>query len=338
MNRLLYIYVMLTAGLICSCSKEDAPSPNNDTIVLIPSVDKDVKTRASLYEVDNDLRTDRFHVFSYNAGTSDLYFDSYMKYSDEDMEDVTKHQWRFHGDEGYKSYFWPLAASLDFFAYTPVGNGYVTIDYTLNPPAFTVDMPLANTGTGVNQENIKEVMYAYTPGRKSSHGEVPVAFKHPFAAVVFKVGQSHRDLTVKNITIKDIHHVGRCAFDRDDPGNAEWTFGAGSVGDMELNVDKIIPGMVNFGGELCGPYLVLPQENAGSAKTFTVECYWKGYDPMSDDVVADTKILSGTITNDWEASNVYTYTLDLGNSREEILFKVQITPWDYVFDHEFEIK
>lgn len=333
------IFVLWAVVMLCGCSKENTPE-KGDAIALQPTLEGSVKTRASLCDDEIGLRDYRCHIYSYLSGSPTIYFDSDLQYSDENQYDASTHKWSFHGDGGYKSYYWPLATSLDFFAIAPlphpapppVYSSYVTVDQTSNPPTFAAQMPLNATGEGDNQENITEVMCAYTPGRTSSQGAVPLEFKHPFAAIVFKVGQSHRDLTVNNIVIKDINYTGTCAID--NSGNMSWNLGA-DRGDLEFNIAKIIPGQVNFGAELCNPYLVLPQTNAGddNKKTFTVECHWKGYDTADN-----TKTLTGTISNNWEASKVYIYTLDLGNSREEILFKVTVAPWEYIYDHEFEIE
>jgi hypothetical protein len=181
---------------------------------------------------------------------------------------------------------------------------------------------------------MKEFMYAYTPDRTAPQGTVPLAFQHPFAGVIFEVKQSQRNLTVNTITISGINYKGTFTPAGDDSG---WNNTA-DKSDLVLTVGKIIPGDVNFGGELCGPYIVLPQANSGDPKELGIECHWKGYDTTSDDLAKDTKVLKGKITNDWEPGHIYTYTLDLGNSREEILFQVKVTPWKYVYDHEFEIE
>ena len=339
MMRKVHIYAALAMMLLCGCSKEN---PVKDTsfedsdraITIIPVMDSGkAATRASLYDNENDMRTDLFHTYAYRAGTSSLYFGSDVKYSTEDV-DVSKHKWLFYGDVGYRSFYWPIEGSLDFFAYAPSGNGYVEVNSAVNPPKFTAGMPLSNTGEGVNQENMKEFLYAYTPGRDKTGGAVPLAFHHPFAGIVFKVSQSQRDLTVKSITIDGIKYQGTCSIDS-ETGVATWVPTEAS-GKLNLTVGKIIPGTVNFGGELCGPYLVLPQKNE-EGKELSIECHWKGYSD-SEDEAADTKILKGKITNEWKASQIYTYSLDLGNSREEILFSVSVTPWKYVYEHDFEIE
>lgn len=337
MKRLLWTFAAFAVGLLCGCSKENPSVEDNGMITLAPVMDKDSGlTRASLYENENDLRADLFHTHAFFSGSTTTYFDSNLKYSTEDV-DATKHQWLFYDNNSYRNFYWPLKDNLDFFAYAPASVDYVTVDYATNPPVFTVTMPLTNTGTDKwQQESMKEFMYAYTPDRGKAGGEVPLEFKHPFAAIIFKVKQSQRGLTVNNISINGIQASGKGSFTKENPDVVSWT--SGSTGNMVLTIGKKIPDQVNFGGELCGPYLILPQKNDGAGKEFKIECHWKGYDADSDEISADTKTLTGTITNDWEASQVYVYTLDLGNSREEILFEVAVTDWKYVYEHTFEIE
>ena len=339
-----HICAALVAMLLCGCSKEgpfkDSSSQNDSAIDIMPVMDGGkAATRASLYDDEDDLREDLFHTYSYLSATptrpTALFFSSDARYSDEDI-DQSKHRWLFWGESGYQSFYWPLEGTLDFFAYAPSDNGYVQINSSVNPPTFTATMPMTNTEGTVHQENMKEFLYAYTPARDKTGGAVPLAFRHPFSGIVFKVKQSQRDLTVKSITIDGVRYVGTASVDP-ETGVATWTLDETKSAKLDLTVNKIIPGTVNFGGELCGPYLVLPQDNT-EGKELCIECHWKGYDPESDDEEDDTKVLKGKITNEWKASQIYTYNLDLGNSREEIMFSVEVTPWKYVYDHVFEIE
>ena len=341
--RQMHIYAALVMMLLCGCSKEipveDISYEESDcAIKVVPVMDSEkAATRASLYNNESDLRGDYLYTYAYREGTSLLYFGSGVKFSTEDV-DISNHRWLFYGDGGYKKFYWPLEGALDFFAYAPSNNGYVQVNPAANPPQFTADMPLTNTGETVHQENMKEFLYSYAPDRDKTGGTVPLAFRHPFAGIVFKGSQSHRDLTVKSITIDGIKYKGTCSLDS-ETGATNWSL-TESAGKLDLNIGKIIPGDVNFYSELCGPYLVLPQSNDGTEenKILSVTCHWKGYNPNSDAESDDTKTLTGKISNDWEAGKIYTYTLDLGNSREEILFKVSVAPWKYVYNHEFEIE
>ena len=336
MRRLLWIFAAVAAGLLCGCSKEGPTSGNDGAIVLAPVMDEsEIPTRALLYDDEEALRADRFHTYAYISSTATRYFDSDVKYFTNDV-DQSKHRWLFADGDKDVNYFWPIDTSLDFFACAPSSCGYVEVNAQSNPPTFTATMPRTNTDSNPNQEDMKEFMYAHTPAWKKSNGEVPLQFKHPFAAIKFKVSQSHRDLTVRTITINGIEYTGTF-----DVLNSTWSFGEN--GNTVLTVNKIIPGQVNFGGELCGPYLMLPQVNSGDSNKKTVEIvfHWNG-NPDTNWTTVDepNKIykIEGSIKNDWEASKVYTYTVDLGNSREEILFEVSVADWDHIYDHEFDIE
>ena len=337
---------------MCSCSKEAMSSGDDNAISLVPVMDKeDVLTRgASLYQDENSLRSDLFHTRAYLSGTTDTYFSSHVKYSTENVDDASKHQWLFYtpaadgNTASYDNYYWPLTNSLDFFAYAPVGNGYVEPNYSTNPPKFTATMPLTNTDTAVHQDAMKEFMFAYVPNKDKTSGPVPIAFQHPFAAIRFKVSQSHRDLTVKTITVSNIAYKGTHSLEKKTDGTytPQWT--SMTSGNMVLSINKIIPGEVNFGGELGGPYLVLPQDNStaeANKKTVQVKFHWIGNQDSNWTAVEGetaTYTITGKISNDWQAGKVYTYTIDLGNSREEILFKVSVEDWAFVYNHTFDIE
>ena len=334
-----FIISVLALGILCGCSKDVGPENSGDKIVISAVVNGSKATRASIYKSEaGDLRKDILHTIAYVDNA--LYFSSDVKYQDQAL-DESLHGWDFYdaGSSKYVDYFWPLGKSIDMFAYAPLYCGYVSVDNSANPPAFTAIMPTTNSGQGTHQNNMKEFIYAYTPDREKTQGTIPLAFEHPFAAIMFKVSQSHRDLTVKNISINEVAYKGKCTLEWSDDSKRylpNWSFDGYNV--LSLDINKIIPGEVNFGGELGGPYLVLPQGGGITGKQLSVTCHWEGYDD-SNEVNADTKTLTATIPEiKWEAGKIYTYTLDLGNSREEILFKVSVKPWEYVFNHEFEIE
>lgn len=329
MKRLLWILAASAVLLVGGCSKEKPSPEDGGAISLVPVMDKDdVLTRGTLYKGDNDLQNDIFHTYAYLGGTDDLFFESDVKYSDGD-------RWRFHQQSGYLDYYWPIEGSLDFFACAPSDCGYVKVD--CQTKTFTAEMPLNNTGDGENQETMKEFMYAYTENQDKSAGEVKLAFNHPFSAIVFKVSQSHIDLTVNSITIGGIAYEGSFSI-----ADNVWTLEDDSSEDMTLTVGKTIPGDVNFGEELCGPYLVLPQANATANKTVTIEFTWPGVNTNQSWIGVEGKdgtyTISGSISNDWEAGKIYTYSLDLGSSAGDVLLEVSVTDWKYVQEHIFEIE
>ena len=337
MKRLLWILAVSAVLLVGGCSKEK-PSPENDgAISLVPVMDKDdVLTRGTLYQNASDLQADIFHTYAYLGGTTDTFFDSDVRYS------TVESRWRFHQESGYLDYYWPIEHSLDFFAFAPSDCGYVTVDNQTNPPTFTAEMPLTNTGiTDVHQEDMKEFMYAYTSGKDKSAGPVTLAFNHPFSAIIFKVSQSHTGLTVNSITVGGIAYAGTCSFENNTPEVPVWNL-ENVTGDMTLTVGKTIPADVDFGEELCGPYLVLPQTNATVNKTVTIEFTWHGVNTNQSwnkvDGKEDTYTISGSISNDWTAGKIYTYSLDLGSSAGDVVLDVSVTDWKYVYEHVFEIE
>ncbi len=326
-------------GLLCGCSKEKFPEKNDREITIVPMVDDvETSTKAMLYHAEPDLRDDMFNVQAYLHGTDNRYFNSNMFYSDQSL-DVSEHKWYF---EGYKKFYWPLTDALDFFAYAPTSiptsdeSPYsIKVNYAINPPTFTAKLPLNNTETTIHQYNMKEFMCAYVQNKDKSTEVLNLSFTHPFAAIKFRVKQSQRNLRVNYIKIDGIEYSGTFNLLDNDSSKPNWTFGQDDAnGDFNLKIDKTIPTDVNFGGDLCDYCLVLPQSNDGG-KDFSIECYWEGYDKEGGN---DTRVLTGIITNTWEASKLYTYELDLGNSREEILFEVSVEPWKWVYEHEIPIE
>ena len=63
--------------------------------------------------------------------------------------------------------------------------------------------------------------------------------------------------------------------------------------------------------------------------TITINYTWD--DGTDQDEDNDTKEFTRSITTNsitsWIAGNKYTYILDLGDNKEEILFKVKVEPW-----------
>ena len=73
----------------------------------------------------------------------------------------------------------------------------------------------------------------------------------------------------------------------------------------------------------------------------TVNYTWD--DGLDTDVTNDTKQFSRSITTtgvtEWIAGKKYTYILDLGDNKEEILFKVIVEPWDVEgYDHIIDVQ
>ena len=82
-------------------------------------------------------------------------------------------------------------------------------------------------------------------------------------------------------------------------------------------------------------------DNVPKEVTVTIDYTWDNADPNNQDDVIDgdedknktndrykirRSIKSSSLTK-WEAGKKYTYILNLGDNKEEILFKVKVEPW-----------
>ena len=126
----------------------------------------------------------------------------------------------------------------------------------------------------------------------------------------------------------------------DNRTQISWT-GTGSTNSFTIPVGKTIPDQINFGAKIGGPYLVMPQSLASA--TITINYLWnnkKTYDDENsndedynsqnkEDEMNKNNIYQITrpLTGEWLAGNKYNYVLNLGDNKEEILFKVEVEPW-----------
>lgn len=321
----------MTAAAV-SCSKEVTPEPDG-AIRLDPKVGEGYNdTKASIFSDAELPETETFHVDAFLSDQSTVkpYFSSYAAhlyiYNDQDQID----EWRFcdlsSDSPAWKNYYFPLEGTVDFFAYVP--QGYVIVSKTTNPPTFSAELPLLSAQT----DKVKEFMYAYTPAMSKESPTVPLVFEHPFAAIRFVVGQSHRDLTIKSMGFKNIVSSGTCTLNNEN-GRYLPSWKLGGTTDMLVDINKIIPGHINFGGPVGETYIVMPQELAGVK--FVINYSWNNNDDNNSN---DEYNIEVGLEGSWTAGKIYTYSLDLGNSAEEILFNVNVEQWVHTYDYTFELK
>lgn len=322
----------MTAAAV-SCSKEVIPEPDG-AICLDPKVGEGYNdTKASIFSDAELPETETFYVDAFLSDPSDAvkpYFSSYAAhlyiYNDQDQID----EWRFcdlsSGKPAWKNYYFPLESTVDFFAYVP--QGYVTVSKTTNPPTFSAELPLLSAQTDV----VKEFMYAYTPAMSKESPTVPLAFEHPFTAIRFVVGQSHRDLTISSMGFRNIVRSGTCTLNNEN-GRYLPSWKLGGTTDMLVDINKIIPGDINFGGPVGETYIVMPQALDGVK--FVINYKWNNNDNNN---LNDEYNIEVGLEGSWTAGKIYTYSLDLGNSAEEILFNVDVEQWVHTYDYTFELK
>lgn len=169
-----HLFLFAAAALaLASCSSDEtiesaATSPSNE-ISFQPLVNN--ATRASSVANVTTSNLTSFTVNAMQASSETAYFSNAV----------------YTGTSGgtftcTNKYYWPATESLDFYAYSPAGNGQVT--YT-NYKTFTVTPTV-----GTNPANQVDLVYAATKGKnKASNGAsgVTLNFRHTGAKIVCKV-------------------------------------------------------------------------------------------------------------------------------------------------------
>lgn len=339
--RYLYIFLIwvTVAPLLMACSPEDIPAKQE---VMIGFAVDQVASRSTIFSdyaslLNPEIGGGDFSVYAYicpgssNAGKCYLH-KTRVNYF------VDANDWRFTDASGkYINHYWPGNEKLNFFAHMPYNaaeagvssisyiNGKGTVfEYSL--PLASYDPELAQNAdlvaAGVpNQENLREFIFAYaenqdinTQNADKENPGVKLIFNHPFAAINFKLGESYR-MTLNSITLSQIQHSGTYEYDNGWIHNPDL-----ESDDLVIHVEKGVPHPINFRSPIGGPYLVSPQELSDESEILIK------YTRL-DAVQATARVRLKNLTDTWEAGHKYTYTINLGKTEEEILFKVEVEKW-----------
>ncbi len=344
-EKLRYITnTLLAVLLMLGCSEELTPEDSCQICFETFVQDHTSISRATIFENQDDILNYAedgkgggnltMHAYVSNTGTER--FKSRAWYFN--------NVWRFYDASSNKFYnhYWPNY-SMDFFAYMPWdGSGKQNMITVVEHTSSTDQNPGLNITCKIPQpENLEdtkgqETIIAYTPNK---HKEtVNLHFVHPFAAVSFELKQAHRNLTINWIRFNNVYLTGTTKLNATTESSSQitWSTTGSSPSSFTILVGKTIPDQINFGAKIGGPYLVMPQSfGKGTASTddditITINYTWDddGNNIFEDD---DTKDLVSSITlngvDKWESGKKYNYVLDLGDNKEEILFKVEVEPW-----------
>ena len=353
MDRLYrYIALLIFGSIAYSCSSDNDSYLDNDneSNAINFSVTKDIvelnESRATIFETASSIFEEEsgggnFTAHAYQGRTNNCYIQGRVWYLEEG------NRWWFrNGNDIYDTY-WVKNGFLNFFAYMPwqltnENSNYVTInDFEyLDGPSFTCNLPVESP----NEDNMQEFIYAYST---SLHNElVNLHFVHPFAVVSFKLKQSHRDLTIHNITFEHAYNQGTYtnSYDTYNDGfvHADWVPDTSGSRNRRVVVEKIVPDDINFDAEIGGPYIVMPQSFEGDTDaedlTIAITYSWDSY----DHAVARVKLNTVGSAEDklgWKSGVKYLYTLDLGDNQEEILFKVLVEKWEPIdYDNVIDVE
>lgn len=352
LKNLIYIstFLLLAALVTASCGKQEVQSQSDNLICLSVVVPQ---TKATVFDTDASLTNPAvgggsFAISSFVAGTGPNSGKLYMDNVGVSYFSAAK-DWRFTDANGiYVNYYWPVDEKLDFFAYFPKDPSLTAVhdvNYTFSGgPSFEFTLPLHSYDKTAaynqdlvgnqtpNQEELHEFLYAYvkdqdinTQNSDPQNPGVKLSFAHPFASVRFDLGTAYR-MTLHDIIIEAIKYKGKY-----DCENDSWSLNTeSSIGDLLIDVEKGIPVPINFNGPIGGPYLVCPQDLSGVKLTVK----YTRLDGQAEQLTKTVDLATASVGT-WEAGKLYTYTISLGNTEEEILFKVKVEDWkviDYMND------
>lgn len=349
-------YIVLAVLLLASCSEKGLRTDSENAIRLIIDVPQ---TRATLFEgaaslLNEEIGGGDFTVSAYVAGDGPNARKQYIADARVNYFKAAG-DWRFATMSGglinYFDYYWPKDEKLNFFAHMPMDASQAAVTdkgYTDGQPWFSFSLPLYAyiesaldptspkyddkilSETIPNQETLKEFIYAYAPGQDKAEqdekGGVQLQFRHPFAALYFDLGKSYR-MKLKSLTVRNIGFEGTYSYDGSD-----WGLTQTKADSLYISVMADVPSdELNFNSNIGGPYIVMPQDVTNNVKLRIIGSRLGGE-------VYDHKVslAADGLPEKWEAGMKYTYTLNLGEADEEILFKVRVEEWDVV-DYKNEI-
>ena len=351
--------------LVAGCVAQDEPNVKKEDKLQLS--DKEItfyidgwkpmdESRAAIFETSNDFTDENagkgggnFTLHAYLQESGRPYIDG-TRVRHFIPEGSTIGTWEFFDNTHIIKHYWPQTGSVDFFAYMPYKNSdrqkYISIkeyNKTEGSISFACDMPNTTVDGDENTDDLhdpkgQETIIAYTKDKSKESGTVNMHFVHPFSAIYFKLKQAHRNLTIKWIRLNNVYLKGTSELTGATDANTKisWNIAENEkVDTFHIPVEKIIPDSINFGGEIGGPYLLMPQKlGTNNAKrdsvSLTVRYHWDDADDTTNDFYEITRTIATANFEEWKAGKKYTFVLDLGDNKEEILFKVEVEPWETV--------
>lgn len=355
-NRLLFIMFALLGVGIISCTKSEDTSAMQKKEIQVEIADmQSLHTRALLFNDLEDIKEQgEFALNAYLTKNGGEYFTNAWVYYF--IPDDGAARWRFRdvvNQDNLVNFYWPNDSNVNFVAYMPrvLGKSACDVDnisYSANSGVcFSAELPTTiddTTPEKRKEENAKqEFVYATRLNQGRDGGAVQLRFVHPFAAIKFRLQQSHRDLTINSITLHGLKHSGTFSstddtyakydnvtnLGQDYLTSENWNVTSSNEDKLVINLNKRVPDDVNYQSQIGGPYIVIPQ--GLSNVKLSVNYTWNDKTVESDEFNISTSAI-GT----WQPGKIYTYILDLGDNKEEILFKVVVEKWDKGEDDGYE--
>ena len=360
------IYFVLVLLCLTACEQEYEYTAPDDRQIYVEVADmQSTYTRAQLWNSEADIIANgEFALSAYFNTTGDVpYFTHAWTYYF--IPDKGQARWRFRDVENQDNlinFYWPNEGNLNFLAYMPrtmercACTSVTDIKYdNAKGVQFKATLPATITDVTAEDraaENSKqEFVYASRLNQGRDGGSVKLRFVHPFATVKFRLHQSHRDLVIHSIKLQGINRAG--SFSKTETDTYEYFFNGNNgdkldqnyltyqnwtvtdtPGELKIDLEKKVPDDINYQSLIGGPYLTIPQvlDNIKLMVHYT----WNGETHESSWYSIKTQGVPA-----WQPGHVYTYTLDLGDNKEEILFRVTTEKWqdgeDAGYENNYEI-
>lgn len=342
-KRLLY---MICVAFSCVACSQDGGMGSKDKI-LIDVVSSSVTSKTTIIENEDDMvAEEEFTINSYLTDGADTPY----------MKDVWVYyfngNWRFRdvvNQNNLIDYYWPNDRKLNFMAYMPRDLNKTVVSSSdvsfSSASGVTINCTLPDVidditaDDAIREASKREFIYALRRNLNNDNATVALKFVHPFSVIKFKLQQSHRDLRINYISLLGIHNSATYVnaadtyvsypVNQDNLTYEKWT-PTSSPSTFRINIDKIVPGDINFDRDITTSYMmVIPQEL--SSIKLVVNYTWDGITKTSSEIPISTPAV-----NVWQPAMKYVYSLNLGDNKEEILFKVQVEQWEKGEDSGYE--
>ncbi|MCM1452449.1 MAG: fimbrillin family protein [Clostridium sp.] len=333
----------------CSNDEYDEPQPTKDEISFTASEWTSVEartSRASIYKdslslLNPSIGGGNFTVSAYVTGTGQTYFKDARVWF---FSDPMFNKWTFlDANDDPMAYYWPNSSNLNFFAYMPNRaydgkDGYQSKETHVElgeysdqgGQKFTCNLP---EKVDLKTE-MQEFIYAYATNQKKTKEDVKLKFYHPFSLINFKIGVDSYRMTIKSLQLDGIYLAGEFSTvpevsvvpdENSKTGMAEirgqWTPDKDAgLKTYTMGLGKRIPNETNYNTLLFDNLIVMPQKSDEVTLTVNFDRY--NEETKEDDILNQT--VTAKLPINWLQGRRYTYTLRIGDNKNEIHFNVLV--------------
>lgn len=337
------VEALCIAALLLSpaCSKptdEALPLSDREISLYLAESEPMTQSRASLFESGADLKDESkgggyLTLYAHIDGTDKTYINEAKAWY---FDDPRVQRWIFlNSNNAPMKYYWPNSDSLNFFAYMPYKGATKLLEQTyvtIGPyseelgQTFSCDLPaeVSYDPAKDNTPKVQEFIYAYEEELTKEKKSVVLNFKHPFAAINFKVANDSYRMKIVSISFENIYLTGTFStarWESDKKSASDQNTAWESTGEKKkftTVINKRIPNDVNYITifDEDNPFLVMPQK----LENVTLRL-------VAFRDIAETELLEETVVlpdQEWKPGRKYIYTISVGDNKSEIYFNVRV--------------